>query len=400
MKKSERKYVYALVLITFVVAIIKIIQPKPINWAESYSATDKIPFGTYILNDLLPETFPNQEIVTNNAPIFESELNDEIKNWVFINESFSLDEFETEILNENVDLGDIAFISARQISGAFADSLNLSIENSFPYIDPQATSLDSLVTNSVNFTNTRIRKEGGWKFPRTLTESYFTSFDTSRTTILGFNAKNQVNFIKVDHGHGYYLIHSNPFLFTNYFLRDVDRYDYAFNALSYLQNDMILWDEYYKAGRLSFSSPLQFVISNPNLKWAWFIGLFGMIAYLIFNGRRKQRIIPVIKVPINSSIDFAQTIANLYLNNGTHKEILDKKILFLFEYIRTNLNIQTDNLDESTLSNISSRSGIEMDEIDQLFMLINLLRSKQEISEKELKRITERIDRFYKQSQR
>ncbi|GAB5407998.1 MAG: hypothetical protein BalsKO_03630 [Balneolaceae bacterium] len=400
MKKSERKYIYALILITTIVAIIKIIQPKPINWSESYSATDKIPFGTYILNDLLPEAFPTQEILTNSAPIFETELDAETKNWVFINEGFALDEFETEILNENVDLGDIAFISARQISGAFADSLNLTIENSFPFIDPQATSLDSLVTNSVNFTNTNIQKEGGWNFPRTLTESYFTSFDTSRTTILGYNSEDQVNFIKVDFGDGYYLLHTNPFLFTNYYLRDVERYDYAFKALSYLNSETILWDEYYKAGRLSFSSPLQFVISNPNLKWAWFIGLFGMIAYLVFNGRRKQRIIPVIQAPINSSIDFAQTIANLYLNNGTHKEILEKKLLFLFEYIRTNLNIQTDELNDLTLSGISSRSGIEKEEIDQLFNLIELLRAKEEISEKELKRITERIDRFYKQSQR
>ncbi len=400
MKKTERKYIYALILITIVVATIKIIQPKPINWNESYSATDKIPFGSFILNDLLPEAFPNQEILTNNDPIFESEIETNTSNWIFINADFALDEFETEILNNKVSLGDVAFVSARQISGAFADSLNLSITNSFPFIDPNATSLDSLITNSVNFTNKNIRKVGGWSFPRTLTESYITSFDTSRTTILGYNAKNQVNYIKIDSGDGYYLIHTNPFLFTNYYLRDTDRYDYAFKALSYLNDVVILWDEYYKAGRLSFSSPLQFIISNPNLKWAWFIGLFGMIAYLIFNGRRLQRIIPIIKPPINSSIDFAQTIANLYLNNGTHKEILEKKVIFLLEYIRTNLHIQTDEISESILSNIASRSGIEVEEINQLFKLIELLRSKEEISEKELKRITERIDRFYKQSQR
>lgn len=400
MKKSERKYIYALILITIVVATIKIIQPKPINWTESYSATDKIPFGSYILYDLLPEAFPNQETLTNNDPIFESEIETNTSNWIFINADFALDEFETEILNNKIGKGDVAFISARQISGAFADSLNLTITNSFPFIDPQATSLDSLISNSVNFTNKNIRKVGGWNFPRTLTESYITSFDTSRTTILGYNAKNQVNYIKIYSGDGYYLIHTNPFLFTNYYLRDTERYDYTFKALSYLNGGAILWDEYYKAGRLSFSSPLQFVISNPNLKWAWFIGLFGMIAYLLFNGRRIQRIIPIIKPPINSSIDFAQTIANLYLNNGTHKDILEKRVIFLFEYIRTNLHIQTDELSEPILANIASRSGIEVEEIIQLFMLIELLRSKEEISEKELKRITERIDRFYKQSQR
>tara|TARA_R110000868_G_scaffold1211_8_gene9450 strand:- start:3619 stop:4821 length:1203 start_codon:yes stop_codon:yes gene_type:complete len=400
MKKTERKYIVALILITLLVAVIKIIQPKPLDWSESYSATDKIPFGAFILKDLIPKAFRGQEILTNNIPIFENELGDTHKSWIFINSNFALDEFETEILNENVTLGDIVFISARQLGGAFADSLNLEITGSFPAIDPQAKSLDSLISNSVNFTNKHIRKLGGWSFPRTLTESYFSSFDTSRTTILGYNAKDQVNFIKVDSGDGFYLIHSNPFLFTNYYLRDVERFDYAFKALSYLPSQPVLWDEYYKAGRLSFSSPLQFVVSNSNLKWAWFIGLFGMIAYLIFNGRRSQRIIPVINPPINSSIDFAQTIGNLYLNNGTHKEILEKKILFLFEYIRANLNIRATDFDESILKDIANRSGIDQEEINQLFMLIELLRSKQEITDTELKRITERIDRFYKQSQR
>lgn len=296
--------------------------------------------------------------------------------------------------------GDVVFISARQLGGAFADSLNLGLRNSFPAIDPSSTSLDSLTTNTLNFTNPQIKKNGGWAFPINLTESYFTRFDTVNTEILGFSNEDQPNFIRLNYGEGSYLIHSNPFLFTNYYLKDTGRYDYAFNALSYLPTQTTIWDEYYKIGRLSFSSPLRYVVSNSNLKWAWFIAVFGMIAFLILNGRRTQRIIPIIKAPVNSSIDFAQTIANLYLNNGTHKDILEKKVLFLYEYIRTNLNVQTSDLNPKILEDISSRSGIELEEIHQLFQLIELLKEKEEITKNELKRITERIDRFYKQSQR
>lgn len=400
MKKNDRKYIIALLLITSLVALVKIFQPKPINWSESYSAGDKIPFGTFILNDLIPEVFPDEDIITNNGPIFDEANGDVLKNWVFINSTLLIDEFDAEILFDNVELGDYVFISVREIGGAFTDSLNLNITESFPSIDPTATSLDSLTSNNVNFTNINLQKDGGWKFPRTLTESYFSSFDTTNTTILGYNGNDRVNFIQVNYGEGKFFIHTNPFLFTNYFTRDLEAYDYAFSALSYLMPETVLWDEYYKAGRLSINSPLRFIVSNSNLKWAWFISVFGMLAYLLLNGRRYQRIIPEIKAPVNSSIDFAQTIANLYYNNGTHKDLLEKKVLFLFEYIRTNLHIQTNNLDETTLKDIANRSGIDQDEIDQLFSLINQMRTKKEITDTELKRITERIDRFYKQSQR
>lgn len=400
MKKAERKYMIALILLTIITVSIKILQPVPIDWSESYSATEKKPFGAYILNDLFPVAFEEVEILTNNSPIFETELDVSSSNWIFINQNFALDEFEHEILHEKVTSGDHVFISVREVGGAFADSLNLGISQSFPSIDPSATSLDSLISNPVNFSNENIKSENAWTFPIELTQSYFTRFDTTHTEVLGYSDADQVNFVKISYGSGAYYIHSNPFLFTNYFLRNVEKYDYAFKALSYLPKQTTYWDEYYKIDRLAFSSPIQFVISNDNLKWAWFIGVFGVIAYLIFNSRRTQRIIPVITSPSNTSIDFAQTIANLYINNGTHKDILDKKITFLFDYIRTYLNLTTSSLDEETLKAISNRSGIEQTEIDDLFRMIELFQSKDQISETELKRITERIDRFYKQSQR
>lgn len=400
MGNTDRKYVLILVILTIVMVLVKILQPTPVDWSESYSASEKKPFGAFILNELLATEFKIPEVTSNNQPIFESQLGIDRTNWIFINQDFQLDVFETEVLHEKVVSGDIVFISARQLGGAFADSLNISLRNSFPAIDPSATSLDSLTTNALNFTNPQIKKREGWPFPITLTESYFTSFDTVNTEILGFSDEDQPNFVRLNYGEGSYLIHSNPFLFTNYYLKDTERYDYAFKALSYLPAQTTVWDEYYKIGRLSFSSPLRYVASNPNLKWAWFIALFGMIAFLILNGRRTQRIIPVIKAPVNSSIDFAQTIAGLYLNNGTHKNILEKKVLFLYEYVRTNLKVPTSNLDVKVLEDIASRSGIELEEIQQLFELIELLEEKEEITQNELKRITERIDRFYKQSQR
>lgn len=398
--RRDHKYIIGLLLITIVLTVVKLAQPKPVNWNENYSSSSKIPFGTYILNDLLNTSFPGKEILVNTRPIFESELDISLSNWIFINSAFTLDEFETEILHEKVEAGDNVFISAREMAGPLADSLSLTLSLSFPFINPSATSLDSLLSNSINFTNPTIRSKSNWAFPRTLTETYFTSFDTTRTTVLGYANEDQVNFIQVKIGEGSYFIHSNPFLFTNYFTRDAENYDYAFKALSYLPQRTTYWDEYYKVGRLSFAFPLSYITSQRNLKWAWFIALFGMVAYLILNSKRAQRIIPVIRSPKNTSIEFATTIANLYLNNGTHKDIFEKKVLFLFEYIRSSLRISTTGIDEQTLNDIANRSGIELEEISKLFEEIEAYRQKEQLSDKELKLITERIDGFYKHSQR
>ena len=121
---------------------------------------------------------------------------------------------------------------------------------------------------------------------------------------------------------------------------------------------------------------------------------------MIFRAKRKQRIIPDIEQPKNSSIEFAKTIGSLYLEKGDHKLIADKKIRFFYDYIRSNLGLDTSEIDADTKKDISLRSGIDKAEIDGLFDLIDKISRQDEITQKELKLLTERIDEFYNLSQR
>jgi len=399
MSNKERKYIIALVLITMIAVIIRLAQPKPIDWSEGYSNEEKKPFGGYILFNELAILFPDREITVNNLPIFEQSPVEKSINQIFINSSFGLDEFETEMILNGVNRGNNLFISAWQIDGAFADSLNINISSSFPSINSNISNLDSLLQNQVSFTNTTLNSGVNWIFPVGLTESYFASFDTANTTILGTIGDEEANFIRIDYGRGSIFVHSNPFLFSNYFLKDIRKFDYAFTALSYLSDRNVIWDEYYKAGRANFASPLSYIVSQPQLKWAWFISLLGLVSYLIFGAKRKQRIIPEIAPVSNTSIQFTSTVANLYLNNGTHKEILEKKILFLMDYIRTNLNINPDESVKS-MDKIAQRSGIETTTIHELFSIIEHVQNEKNITQKRLKQVTDQIDWFYKNSQR
>lgn len=399
MNKSDRKYYIGLIVVTLVAIFIRLLRPAPIDWSEGYSASEKKPFGSYILFNELSTLIPKNEIETSLSPVFETTFDSTSANFIFINANISFDEFETEMLLDKVESGSSLFISAWNFEGALADSLNLTLENGFPGINPSISSLDSLLQRRIDFSNPDLNNVSDWEFPSGLVETYIAEFDTSNAIVLGKVETKRVNFIRQKFGNGEVFVHSNPFLFTNYFLRDVNRFDYAFKALSYLPQQRTVWDEYYKIGRQQLNSPMAYVASQPGLSAAWFMGVLGLIVYLIFGSKRKQRIIPEITSVKNSSIEFAGTIANLYLNNGTHNELLDKKILFFKEYLRTNIGVIT-NFEPTAAEQVALRSGLEPSDIQTLFSMILSTSTNTEISTEQLKQVTDRIDWFYKHSQR
>ncbi len=399
MNKSDRKYLIGLILVTLIAVFIRLLRPAPIDWSEGYSATEKKPFGSYILFNELRTLVPKNEIETSVRPVFETFFDSSSANLIFVNSSITFDEFETELLLEKVKTGSSLFIAAWNVEGALADSLSISLQNGFPGINPSISSLDSLLQRRVDFSNPDLNNASDWEFPSGLVESYIAEFDTSNVLVLGKVEAKRVNFIRHALGDGEVFVHSNPFLFTNYFLRDVNRFDYAFKALSYLPQQRTVWDEYYKAGRQQLNSPMAYVASQPGLSAAWFIGVFGLIIYLIFGSKRKQRIIPELTPVKNSSVEFAATIANLYLNNGTHSELLEKKMLFFKEYLRTNIGVPT-NFEQSDAEQVAHRSGLESSKIQTLFSVIRSISENTEISTEQLKQVTDQIDWFYKHSQR
>lgn len=399
MNKSDRKYYIGLIVVTLVAIFIRLLRPAPIDWSEGYSASEKKPFGSYILFNELTTLIPNNKIETSLSPVFETTFDLTSANFIFINANISFDEFETEMLLDKVESGSSLFISAWNFEGALADSLNVTLENGFPGINPSISSLDSLLQRRIDFSNPDLNNVSDWEFPSGLVETYIAEFDTSNAIVLGKVETKRVNFIRQKFGNGEVFVHSNPFLFTNYFLRDVNRFDYAFKALSYLPQQRTVWDEYYKIGRQQLNSPMAYVASQPGLSAAWFMGVLGLIVYLIFGSKRKQRIIPEITSVKNSSIEFAGTIANLYLNNGTHSELLDKKILFFKEYLRTNIGVTT-NFEPTAAEQVALRSGLEPSDIQTLFFMIRSTSTNTEISTEQLKQVTDRIDWFYKHSQR
>lgn len=410
---KERKYYLFLFLTIVLYVVVQSIKPKPIDWSPFYTKNSSIPYGTQILYSNLSAVFSEDSLESYDESIFlrdrnlfvesdstyeeESEFEENLElNEIYINSSFSFDPLETEILLNRSASGAQIFI-AGNLDGLLADTLNIKYDFVFSILD-SLTGDDEMV--EFKLANPNLEQIKPIEIRNTEFYSHFSSFDSSNTTILGFMNDSLPNFIRIGFGEGNFYLHSNPKLFTNYYLRDPDFAPYSFASLSYLPNQKTYWDDFYKNGRAGAGTPLYVILNEDSLRKAWYLTLFAIFMFMIFKSKRVQRIIPILNPPENSSIKFAETIGQLYLEKGNHKKILDKKILFFFEYINSHFGISSEEITEREIENLSLKSGIELNEIESLIDLIHLVKDKEKVTEKELKMVTDQIDQFYKQSEK
>lgn len=92
----------------------------------------------------------------------------------------------------------------------------------------------------------------------------------------------------------------------------------------------------------------------------------------------------MIKPLENTTLDFVSTIGNLYYQNNERKNIAEKRILFLFEQIRTKYWMSTSKVDAMFIDALSKKSGCPADQLSKLFKSIGEVRSQKEISQDQL----------------
>ncbi|OIQ29706.1 MAG: hypothetical protein BM564_05730 [Bacteroidetes bacterium MedPE-SWsnd-G2] len=391
---------YSVVLVLIFVGIIAIEQsvPEPIDWTQTYSEKDKIPFGTFVLYNELPNLFPESKIrdveVTPYEYFidyysFEDSTYLTTGNYINIRQNHTIDEISAQELLDFAYYGNAVFLSSNNMPQAFIDSLGIRTKIDY---ELEGTAEFSLANPA--FKSDSITIEKG------ISNVYFQKIDTLNSTVLGyqkFDSINRVNFIKVAHGDGHVYLHTQPMAFTNYQLLKADNKKYAAAVLSYLPNDSIYFDAIRKSivRNNNLNSPLRFIFSNPALKWAWSLALLSLFCFMIFNAKRKQRIVQVIKPLKNTTIDFAKTIANLYFDTQDHNNLIEKKTTYFLEYLRRTYFINTEVLDEHFIKQLSQKSGKPITLIKKLVDLIAHLKAKQNCNEDDLLRLNKLIEEFY-----
>lgn len=380
-------YAVLLLLLAICYIIVEWYRPAPVDWSRTYINTDKIPYGTYALFQLLDESFPGNAIETVRIPAYNLFDDSTVSgNYLFIGPRFQTDEYDLNALLTFVSDGNTAFIAAETYGQPFLDSLDIET-------DISVVSSDSLV----RFVSPQLGDE---RYPHRPMSPYtwFSGGDSLSTVKIAEDLSGKANFIRVTHGSGHFYLHTQPALFSNYNILQNRGHEYAFRALSYLPQKPIWWDEYYKQGRIGSKSIFGVIGRYDTLRWGWYLLLGGVLFFVVFQGKRRQRIIPRMDPLKNKSLEFAGVVSSLYYHQGDFRDIARKKSWFFQEYLRSHYQESAEDplSDPEFLSRFSARTGLDKTTLEELFRAVAYVKAADFISEEELHDLNRRIEDFYK----
>lgn len=396
MHKSQKTILLVFLLLLVGLVYLEATKPQPVNWFPSYDKADKIPLGTFVLHKLMVTSFYEHFEETNQPP-FEILKKQSLQgNYLFINNDIEFDKTELDSLLTWTAKGNTLFISANYFGENLLDTLQLKMKTVVNTSGIVTEPLIQLANKSLSDKTFHIEKD--------LEVRYFSKIDTLSQTVLGFSGiygdalkteTSHINFIKAPLEKGTIFLHSQPEVFSNYFLLTKSNAEYTSALLSYINTgETVYWDNYYKSGKHINISPLRVLLNNKYFKWAYYFVLFGILLFIVFEGKRKQRSIPIVTPLTNKSYEYTKTIAGMYLENKEYHPIAQKQILLFLEYIRTKLRLPTDKMNERFYKAVAARSGNTLEDTQELFTFIEKLNSQDYIEQEDVLKLHQKIHRF------
>ncbi len=374
-------------------------QNKMPSLVETYNKKDKNPFGASIAYRQIKAIFHNYNIQDKKLDFKNTweNISDTGSLYICMAPKFFVTDEEVSAMMEYVEAGNSLFISAGYIDELLMNKTGCSEVFNSPVLDEIFGKMKNTSVSGV------VQPESRYGYYYHPFENYFINIDSSTTRVLGYNERNKPNFIVYFRGKGKLYLQCDPRAYSNYFLLKENNYLYLKNSLAFTDNkpQHIYWDDhYYKLnGRTNeerdFSSFGE-IMKHPPLKAAFWLSLLLLLLYILFGGKRVQRIIKQLKPNENTTVTFTETIGRLYLQKKDNKNIAEKMVTYFNEYIRNTYFLNTNHVNDDFVAVLSRKSGIEKDKVDTLYRSIAATQGSDVVSDYQLLSLQEQIQQFYK----
>jgi hypothetical protein len=421
--KGSRLYLILLGLFLVLVFLFEYASPHRFVWKPTFNRHDREPFGSYVFDDVVSSSVDNYTVT--DQTFYQLMQDDSIscrRTFLLTESYFYFNDTDIEYLYKLIRAGNRVMICAEDFPYTLEDTLCFETvyDGNFPSIDryirerKERDSLffgtDTLNPEYIYEVYPRIHpvhlREGKnrWIFEQTAhqeeehpsdtvkevigTSDYrFFPINCDSSEVIVWNKANKPLVIRAFIGKGELFLVSTPLMFTNYGVLDGNNASYVFRLLSYMKDQPLIRIEAYGNHNREASTPLRYVLSEPPLKWAICSALTLLILFMIFTARRRQRIIPVVKAPVNRTMDFMQLIGNLYYQKHDNGEILKMKHLcFCAEVKRlTGTDLRQGIPDETAYTRLSEKTGRDKDGLRTLIKNIEMSIYRSEVSDMRLK---------------
>ena len=397
-------------------------QQEAKKWRITLDPQDKNPYGTYLANQSVKYYFPDAVFEPIPKDFHYDDLGKKLKSEdydrsliVFEGLDFKVTEGEWKELLNFVNNGNeiVIFCSSldEKIEKEFScyKQLEHSEENNFYFNQPDLNNKN--VLSIVDDPNNKYGYEGrslkGYFYVKGdsvyIDEANKTgkSKDDDTYTLYGPDtlgyARDKPNFIRYGLGRGHITLHAAPLVLTNYFLLQPRNIDYLTAVWQTLPKRItkIYTHNYYK--RSGTSSGFSVLWQYPSTRWALLLGILALLVYVLFEGKRKQRIIPVIAPLKNDSVSFAETVGRLYYNKGNHANLAAKMSQQFLEWVRIHYYLNTNLLNEHFTNQLTIKSGQPEAVVKGLMDMIHEIKlGYTQIDDAYLYQLYNTIQHFYK----
>ena len=366
---------------------------------ETFSKKDKNPFGTFVSHHQVEQMYYNNTIRDIRMDFDDTwrEIDDTGAIYINISKNLFLSKADLASMLAFVYNGNSMFISSDRIDKALLDTLGCTVNRNY---------YDQFVSQ---MKHTSVKLNPGIFFDSTAYQyfylpfyNHFSKLSSTESVILGSN-KFGPNYIVVFYGKGRFYLHTEPRAFSNYFLLQKDNFKYFRHLFSFTPAapEHVYWDDYYNKRNYppnaeGNKSKLSVLLQYPAMAWAFWLLLLMLALYVLFGGKRRQRILSALQPNTNSTVAFTETIGRLYLQKKDNRNIADKLITYLFEHIRNQYYLNTSQLNEEFIATLSRKANVSKGGVDKLFGLIKRVQQSPEISDEELLQLNRKIENFYK----
>lgn len=451
--KSSRNFLFAMLVLFVLFCLLQVNLPKKFVWSPTFSHVDKQPFGCFVFDSVLTQSLPNDYHVTKKTffQLDQEHAKEKISVLMVVDQQ-NLKQLDVKYLCNIARRGGKVMVVA---SSSFDDGRNADtvvvdeLERTFKVRieDGMYFSLRGILSglrthdndmyDTIYWNNRETmyaaqsyrmfyNMVGGTLFvdsvPKVKRLAYtlsaagydykldslyvgdFTGFDTivdekeRIERIDTFAIKKVPTAVSVPYGKGEVIFVSSPLLFTNYGMLEGNTSVYIFRLMSYLADLPVYRTEAYvktDAMLVAEQSPFREFIKRPPLRWALYLALLGVVLFMIFTARRRQRVIPIISKPANRSLEFIQLIGTLYYQRKDHVDLVRKKFKLFAEELRktAGVDISDVNTDDREYLLLAEKTGMNSDRLKKVIRQIRLvLHSEGNISVEEMRSLIDAMD--------
>lgn len=451
--KSSRNFLFAMLVLFVLFCLLQVNLPKKFVWSPTFSHVDKQPFGCFVFDSVLTQSLPNGYHVTKKTFFqLDQEHAKEKISVLMVVDQHNLKQLDVKYLCNIARRGGKVMVVAssslddgRNADTVVVDELErtfkVRIEDGLYFslrgILAGLKAHDNDMYDTIYWNNRETmyaaqsyrmfyNMVGGTLFvdsvPKVKRLAYtlstagydykhdslyvgdFTRFDTivdkkeRIERIDTFAIKKIPVAVSVPYGKGEVIFVSSPLLFTNYGMLEGNTSVYIFRLMSYLADLPVYRTEAYvktDAMLVAEQSPFREFIKRPPLRWALYLALLGVVLFMIFTARRRQRVIPIMSKPANRSLEFIQLIGTLYYQRKDHVDLVRKKFKLFAEELRktAGVDISDVNTDDREYLLLAEKTGMNSDRLKKVIRQIRLvLHSEGNISVEEMRSLIDAMD--------